>query len=137
MAEPITTILTTLGSMVLPPLLEIVKAKALGTRDPVQMLSSLAVNEKTAQVIPSLIENWRSLIETQSQLQVKMFNVDVIGQPSQWVVDLRASIRPVTVIISLLLFIISPFITVPDYVQQACAGFIGFWFGNRMVEKWK
>ena len=131
------TILTTLLSSAIPPLLDILKTKVVGAQKPEQILGSMALNEKTAQFVPQFVESLQKLIETQSQFQKDLFNVDVVGQPSQFVVDLRALIRPVTVLVSLGVFAVSPFVEIPQYVQQACSMFIGFWFGSRFVEKWK
>ena len=61
------------------------------------------------------------------------FNQDVIGQTSTWVTNLRAVIRPVTVILCMSAWIASIFVKIP--LQPEMAAFMSFtignWFGSR------
>lgn len=66
----------------------------------------------------------------------KWFNRDVIGAPSQWVVDLRAAIRPVAVVLSILIIAVDGMATfgLEETTRGALLMNISSWFGDRMTK---
>jgi hypothetical protein len=86
-----------IGGLVVPPVFDFIKKKFLGSDQdsPERTLSTLAVS-KPEQIAP-FVDAQSKLLEAKS----KFFNRDVIGTPSLWVVNLRASIRPIFVVLSL------------------------------------
>ena len=63
-----------------------------------------------------------------------------IGQPSQWVVDLRASARYIGALVVISVGISTLFIDIPDGVRysglEAANIAFGFLFGSRIVAHW-
>jgi len=70
------------------------------------------------------------------EAKAKYFNRDVIGIPSLWVVNLRASIRPIFTIFSLALMIAATFnnINIDPSIKALMEITISSWFGSRMVK---
>ena len=83
------------------------------------------------------------------EAKVKFFNRDVIGQASQWVVNLRAAIRPIGVILAFLVLIgmvtaiftgnYDKLIAIPNGestltgVRVTCEAMVSSWFGSRFT----
>jgi hypothetical protein len=66
--------------------------------------------------------------------KIEWFNRDVIGTPSGWVVDLRASIRPISVILSLLVITLNIKwgFALDENTRAALLLNITSWFGDRI-----
>lgn len=119
-----------LTSLIAPPVFDFIKKKFLPkSNTPAATLSTLATTKP--EVIPSFIDAQAKLLEAQT----KYFNRDVVGSISTWVSNLRASIRPIYVIIGLLYFFtasyfdwnIDPCIR---YTMEVC---VNSWFGSRIA----
>jgi len=120
-----------LGSLIVPPAFDFFKKKFLKPNQdsPEATLSTLATTKPD--IMPLFIDAQARLLEA----QVKFFNRDVIGVPSKWVIDLRASIRPMFVAIAVPARICSwIFLWHVDkqfiYLMDVC---IGSWFGSRLI----
>jgi len=89
-------LITTIGGLIIPPVFSFIKKKFLtGSDDPEETLNTLALTKP--EVLSAYVTAQAALLDA----QVKFFNRDVVGEPSKWVVDLRAAIRPSFVLISL------------------------------------
>jgi hypothetical protein len=119
-----------LAGLIVPPVTDFVKKKFLkkGEDTTEATISSLATT--SPDVIPSFMEantNWL-------KAKIEWFNRDVIGQPSSWVVDLRASIRPISVILSLLVITLNIKFgfALDENTRAALLLNITSWFGDRI-----
>lgn len=125
----IADIISSVGGLVFPPIMDFVKKKFLGKNDsPEATLSSLAMASP---------EKMDSYVDAQAKLlgaKTSYFNRDVVGEPSRWVIDLRASIRPCFVIISLIIIgsSVQFDLTVPQSFMSLCEVCVGSWFGSRI-----
>lgn len=121
-----------LGSLVAPPLFDFFKKKFLKPSEdtPESTLSTLATTKPD--VMPAYVESMAKYTEA----KVKAQNWDVVGQVSKWVVDLRASIRPIFVVLSLVCIISSVWltITIDPGVRYLMESTISSWFGARLVK---
>ena len=131
-----------LVSLVIPPAFDFVKKKFLkpSIDTPEATLSSLATTSPD-QMAPYITAQ-TGLLEAKT----RYFNRDVCGIPAQWVINLRASIRPIGVILSFLILCtmaywaftgktftpeVKPTI---DGVRYACVVIMASWFGDRLSE---
>jgi hypothetical protein len=82
-----------IGGLLLPPVVDFVKKKFLKKEQdtPEATMSTLATTKP--EVLPTYITAMTGWL----QAQVTYFNRDIAGTPSQWVVNLRAAIRPMVV----------------------------------------
>jgi len=123
-------LISTLGSVVIPPLFSLVKGifgKGKGS-DPEQTIGDLATTK------PEVVAPYVQALSQYKEAEVHFFNRDIAGVPSTWVVDLRACIRPLSVILSfLILFMgIFKFVDVPPGVIVTCQVVIGNWIGTKI-----
>ena len=126
----IVDLISSLAGFIIPPAVDFIKKKFLKTSDtPEATLSALATTKP--EVLAQYVSAQASLLESQT----KYYNRDVIGEASRWVIDLRASIRPIFTIISILIV----FLALPNG-WQLDASFkalmevtISSWFGSRLV----
>jgi len=139
-------LIASLAGLVIPPLFSLAKKKFIKSENdtPERTIGDLATTN------PEVIPGYVSALATWLDAQVKFFNRDVIGTPAQWVVNLRAAIRPVGVILS---FVIlggmvyltltggfSHFDVVPEVLDEmltgvrlSCEVMITSWFGSRFT----
>ena len=130
-----------LAGLVIPPAVDFIKKKFLkGSDSPESTLSTLATTKP--EVMPMYIEAEAKLKEALT----KYFNRDVCGIPSQWIVDLRAAIRPIGVIIAfgILIGMAWAYYTgvevtasakpVLDGTRYACILIVSSWFGDRLAQ---
>lgn len=83
---------------VVPPAFHFLKGLFLPDRadDPESTMSTLATTK------PEVLEGYVNALASYTKSQVAYFNRDVSGIPSQWIVDLRACIRPACAAIGVL-----------------------------------
>ena len=115
-----------------PPVFDFIKKKFIKSESdtPERTMGTLATTKPEA--LPGYVEGMAKLFGA----RVEFFNRDVIGSPSQWVVDLRACIRPVTVVACLLMMalswteIMNPAPGARYFAEVA----ITSWMGSRLVK---
>ena len=123
----------TLVGMVLPPVTDFVKKKFIRQENdtPERTMGSLAVSKP--EVLPEYI---RALGEWQKS-QTEFFNRDLVpgGMPSQWIIDLRSSIRPISVVLSFIIIGADAFLQVglDEGIKASMCANIGHWFGGRSL----
>jgi energy-converting hydrogenase Eha subunit F len=83
------------------------------------------------EVLPSYVSAMAQLLQAQAQY----FNRDVVGTPSQTVIDLRAIIRPTTVVASIILLAFSSqgWLNLDEGIRSALVFNISNWMGSRTV----
>lgn len=122
-----------LGSLIVAPAFDFIKKKFLKPEEdtPERTMSTLATTKP--EILPGYVKAQSELMEAQA----KFFNRDVIGVPSQWVIDLRASIRPLVVALSFTLFFLNGFewFTLDKGIMLFCESAISSWMGSRLVKK--
>jgi len=130
-----------LAGMVLPPVVDFAKKKFLkpSSDSPEATMSTLATTNPT--VLPDYVKATTEYLKAQTDY----FNRDVVGTPSTWVIDLRASIRPFGVIGSMLILgglaLISfdgaqvdpSAIETLTGVRLTCELIVSSWFGTRIA----
>jgi hypothetical protein len=121
-------LITLLGNVVIPPIFNLVKGWISGGKadTPEQTMSNLATTK------PETLPQYVTALGDYLRAQVDFFNRDVAGKPSQWVIDLRACIRPLSVIISFLIFVASFFAPTDSYTKATCTSVIGNWIGTKI-----
>jgi len=124
--------LVSLGGLILPPAYDFIKKKFIKGSDdtPERTISSLAMTNP--EVLPEYIKGLAIFKEA----EIKWFNRDVIGEVSRWVSDLRACIRPVTVIGCMVLLAADGFssFTLDQGTRAFCCANISSWMGSRLVK---
>lgn len=127
-------------SLLAPPAIDFIKKKFLTPESdtPEATMSALATTKP--EVMPEYLKGIAGLLEAKT----KYFNRDVCGIPGQWVINLRAAIRPVGVIISFFILIGMAYAsfkgmklaeqTVVDGIRYACITVISSWFGDRLSD---
>lgn len=137
----IEAILALLG-LVIPPAFDFIKKKFLTpeTDTPEATMSTLATTKP--EVMGEYLKGQAGLLEAKT----KYFNRDICGVPTQWVIDLRAAIRPVGVIVSFFILAVMVYWaftgktftvetkSVIDGTRYACVVIISSWFGDRLSE---
>ena len=137
---PTIDLIATLGGLVLPPAFDFIKKKFIKSENdtPERTIGSLATTKP--EVLPQYVE----ALATLKNSMVKFFNRDVIGTPSMWVINLRAAIRPIGVILAFVtlgaivyLSLNSKMLTDTNIletvtgVRLSCEVIISSWFGSR------
>lgn len=124
----ITAIMSILG-LVLPPVTDFVKKKFLKSESetPEATMSTLATTS------PDTLPSYMNAMADWYKSLTGWFNRDVVGTPSQWVVDLRSGIRPAGVVFS---FVILGLDQVAGLnIDPATKGTLGMcitsWFSSR------
>ncbi len=129
-------LIASLGGLIVPPVFDLVKKIFVkkGRDTPEATMSALATTK------PEILPDYLKAVVDHLKAKIDWFNRDVIGIPAQWVVNLRASIRPITVIIGLLALIL-PVILQADIVQldpgtrYFFETIISSWFGSRLSKE--
>lgn len=123
----------TLASLVVPSVYDFIKKKFLKPEeDSVEStISALATTHPEAMV------GYIGAITEKLKVDIQWFNRDVIGTPHLWVVSLRASIRPITVIVSLLM--LGAHLFDANALDPGTRVFleanVSNWFGSRIISK--
>lgn len=91
-----------IAGMVIPSAVDFIKKKFLKKEEntPEATLASLATTKP--EVMPAYLTAQTGYMEA----TIKNFNRDVTGTPSQWVIDLRAAIRPIGVALAFIILIV-------------------------------
>lgn len=118
-----------LFGLIAPPVTDFIKKKFLEKEDDTVERTASALATTSPDTLPSYIEAMSKFTES----RVGWFNRDVIGNPSVWVVDLRAAIRPITVAASLLIIAFDHYSpSIDTQTKTALLTNISNWFGDRM-----
>jgi len=131
-------IIASLGGLIVPPVFSFIKKKFIKSENdtPERTIGDLATTKPEA--VPGYVEALANL----SDAKVRFFNRDVIGSASQWVVDLRASIRPIGVVMAFIIlgYMVYEARTAAEVatttwvgVRLSCETMISSWFGNRFT----
>jgi len=82
------------------------------------------------------LAEYTTSLATYMDAQTKFFNRDISGTPSQWVVDLRAAIRPTVVAVGVLALVVGPYydVQLQDGVRLFFEAAIMSWFGSRLTQ---
>jgi hypothetical protein len=99
------------------------------------------INKFTGGVKPATIDEQIRLDQNDIERTKALAALDTpIGQPSQWVVDLRASARYVGALVVILVGVFGLFAPIDDSVKsmglEAANIAFGFLFGSRIVSHW-
>lgn len=120
-----------LGSMVFPPVFDLIRRKVLGKDDgsPEATLASLALNK------PEVMAEYVKATADLENARTSAFSRDVIGLPAQWLVTTRAAIRPLGTILALCALILSWAAQTPleEPVRLTLEAIVGSWFGTRIT----
>ncbi|MDP8213389.1 MAG: hypothetical protein P9X22_08920 [Candidatus Zapsychrus exili] len=126
------TAIVTLGGLIMPPVFDLIKKIFVSKNDTASAtLNTLAITKP--EVIADYTKGQAALVDAQT----KYYNRDMPNpkKVSQWILDLRASIRPIYVVISILLVACCVLFGfhMDQSFKELCAGTISFWFGNRFT----
>ena len=121
-----------LASMAMGPAFDFLKKKFVPASNdtPERTMGTLAMTKPD--VLPAFATAQSSLIEA----KVKWFQRDVLGQTSQWVTDLRAAIRPLTVCICLAIMFAdgTGWMEVDEATRLFSISNVSNWMGSRLVK---
>lgn len=132
--------LIAIGSLLLPPVVDFVKKKWLkkDQDSPEATMSTLATTK------PDVLPGYVTAITEWLKAQTGFFNRDVTGTPSQWVVDLRAVIRPLGTVGAGVVLAVMVLAALGGYkpdpsmnetltgVRYSCEVIVSSWFGDRI-----
>jgi hypothetical protein len=131
-----------LVSLVIPPAFDFVKKKFLKPSQDTPEATMAALATTKPEVMGEYLKGQAGLLEAKT----KYFNRDVCGVPTQWVINLRASIRPIGVIMAFIILSGMAYLAFNDYtfsaemkstvdgVRYACVVIMASWFGDRLSE---
>ena len=137
---PILDAAVVIGGLVIPPIFDFIKKKFVKEENdtPERTMGTLATTK------PEALADYTKAMAAYYDSLTKWFNRDVTGSPSQWVTDLRASIRPATVIIctGILIYLgasavmgvkFDPSTTATvDGIRVTCEAVVSSWMGDRI-----
>jgi hypothetical protein len=125
--------IASLAGLIVPPVFTFLKEKFVkpANDNPETTLNSLAITKP--EIMAPYIDAEAKLLDA----QVKFFNRDVIGATSLWVANLRASIRPLFVCVSLVAIICDIFwnVQIDPSLRAFMEMNISSWFGDRIFRK--
>ena len=126
--------IVSLAGLVAPPAFDFIKKKFIKPENDTTeaTLSSLATT--SPETIPAFLNAQVGWLKA----KVDWFNRDVIGTPTQWVIDLRAAIRPMTVVacIGAVVYVAVTGEVIEDVgVRYLIETNVSSWFGSRLVKK--
>lgn len=121
-------VITTLGGLILPPVIDLVRKKIIGREEetPEATLATLAVSK------PEVIPNYVDALARLEESRTKYFQRDVLGNTSRWVTDIRAAIRPVITVFALSALIIGYFghFNLDENTRATLCFVVSSWFGT-------
>ena len=127
----ITDAILSIGGLLVPPVFDFIKKKFLPESDtPSATLSTLATTKP--EVIAQYVQAQADLLKAQTLY----FNRDVVGEVSKWVSNLRASIRPIYVILGLAYFFVAGYFhwEVHPCIKYTMEIAVNSWFGSRLLK---
>jgi hypothetical protein len=131
-------LVASLGGLIVPPVFDFIKKKFLKRSQdtPEATMSALATTK------PDILPAYLEAVVKHLEAKIKWFNRDVIGTPSQWVVNVRAAIRPIVVIVGLLFLVLPAIMFGAEAVHTLDPGtryffetVIASWFGDRLSKQ--
>lgn len=137
---PVLDLIATVGGLIVPPAFDFIKKKFIKseTDTPEATASSLAATK------PEVLPGYVTAVAQLRESEVKVFNRDVIGAASQWVVDLRAAIRPAGVVGALVILGALAILAIMGKnpgpggaeivagIRLSCETVVSSWFGDRI-----
>jgi len=131
LAPFIPDLVASIGGLVISPVYDFIKKKFIkGASDtPESTIASLAVTK------PEAVAGYVDSLVKLKEMDIKYFNRDVVGTLSVWVSDMRAAIRPLTVIASLVCLFLDGF-AILDLSTGARVTFeicVTSWMGDRFT----
>ena len=128
---PVLETITALVGFALPHAVDFVKKKFLKPNQDTPEATANSLAMTNPEVLPAYVSSMAQLF----QAQTRYFNRDVVGTPSQKVIDLRAIIRPATVVASMLLLALSSqnMLNLDEGTRSALIFNISNWMGSRTV----
>jgi len=121
----------TLAGMVFPSIVDFVKKKWIPASNdtPERTMGTLATTK------PETLAPYVQSLALYLEAQVKFFNRDVVGTPSTWVIDLRAAIRPMAVILAFTIIGLDMLkqLTLDPATRAGLLTVIGNWIGSRIT----
>lgn len=120
----------TIGGLVVPPAFDFIKKVFVKPDSD----SEIATVNTLATTKPEVLADYTAARATLINAQIAFFNRDVVGQPSQWVVDLRSSIRPCCVALALVTLALTatPWLDVPAPMRASLLSIVSSWLGDRL-----
>jgi len=122
-----------LAGLVVPGVFDFLKKRFIKTENdtPERTMGSLATTK------PEVLPAYTNALASLMQAQTDFFNRDVIGKPSWWVIDLRAAIRPLTVVSGLSCLALSAYgvISLDDGTKLFFEAVVSSWMGDRFGRK--
>lgn len=119
-----------LAGLIAPPAIDFFRKKFLpdSADNPERTMSSLATTKPD--VLPQYVEAMSGYLKAQTE----HFNRDVIGAPSQKIVDIRAGIRPLAVVVGFVLLGLElTGLQLDPATRSAIILNNASWFGSRLV----
>ena len=130
-------------SLLIPPAFDFVKKKFLKPSEDTPEATMAALATTKPEVMGEYLKGQAGLLEAKT----KYFNRDICGIPAQWVINLRAAIRPFGVIIAFFILAVMAYLAFNNYsfsadmkstvdgVRYACVVIMASWFGDRLSEE--
>ena len=120
--------ITTLGGLVIPPVIDLVRKKVLGKEDDSieATLATLATSK------PEAINDYIYALARLEEAKTAFFQRDVMGNASQWVTDLRAAIRPGITVLALIALVVGYFghFDLDEGTRATLCFVVSSWFGT-------
>lgn len=130
-----------IGTLILPPAVDFIKKKFLkaSADSPEATMSTLATTK------PEVLADYVKATKELLLAQVEYFKRDISGVPSQWVIDLRAVIRPMgtlgagCVLGLMVMLSMSGYTVEPEMadtlagVRYSCEVIVSSWFGDKLT----
>lgn len=124
-------IIGSLVGLLAPPVFDFFKKKFLKPKQdtPEATISTLATTK------PEVISEFVKANVEMLKAKIDYFNRDLIGEASRWVIDLRGSIRPIFVILSLIIRCIGWAFNwnIDEGFKILTDTCISSWFGSRLI----
>jgi hypothetical protein len=122
----------TLGGMILPPVVDFIKKRFIPAENdtPERTIGTLATTQ------PATVAPYVEALAKYYQAQTSYFNRDVVGNPSLWVINLRACIRPIVVISSFIVLGTEVFtnLKLDPATRAGMLTVVGNWIGSRIIQ---